>query len=69
MCLKRPSTSRTHWSSMRLSHGKSITAADTPLAANSSAARQALVSSMGPYPTNATSVPGLSTTPRPTCSA
>mgnify|MGYP006952618019 CR=1 FL=1 len=43
MCLKEPSTSLTHLSSMRLSHGRSITAAEMPFAASSSAARYAFV--------------------------
>ena len=44
-----------------------MTAALTPCADNSSAARQAFVINTGPYPTSATSVPARSVTPRPTC--
>ena len=47
---KRPSASVTHSSSMRLSHGRSTTAALTPSVASSSAARHALRQQQRPVP-------------------
>src|SRR5258707_968119 len=56
---------------MRFSHGRLMIATPRPSADNSSAARQALVISTGPYPTIATCSPGFpgfpdrNVTPRP----